>query len=151
MPKEIPVIATHVWPAQAAVHAGMKRVINAVPDNWPMAFAFVRGQYSYGADAFLPTKATVFLNGMDKNKVLNPMPKDSLVYTGHYIDHELVQGIEEDCAARRARKMQKKPMRFLFDDWRCGCAERNFCGDYPLFNTAYQGRTCCTVCQCGRL
>ena len=41
------------------------------------------------------------------------MPKDSLVYTGHYIDHELVQGIEEDCAARRARKMQKKPMRFL--------------------------------------
>ena len=34
------------------------------------------------------------------------MPKDSLVYTGHYIDHELVQGIEEDCAARRARKMQ---------------------------------------------
>ena len=51
--------------------------------------------------------------GIDKNKVLNPMPKDSLVYTGHYIDHELVQGIEEDCAARRARKMQKKPMRFL--------------------------------------
>ena len=50
VPKEIPVIATHVWPAQAAVHAGMKRVINAVPDNWPMAF--VRGQYSYGADAF---------------------------------------------------------------------------------------------------
>ena len=29
VPKEIPVIATHVWPAQAAVHAGMKRVINA--------------------------------------------------------------------------------------------------------------------------
>ena len=37
IPKEIPVIGTHVWPAQAALHAGMKHVVNAIPDNWPMA------------------------------------------------------------------------------------------------------------------
>ena len=36
VPKEIPVIGTHVWPAQAAIHAGMKHVVNAIPDNWPM-------------------------------------------------------------------------------------------------------------------
>lgn len=34
VPKDIPVIGTHVWPAQAAVHAGMKYVVNAIPDNW---------------------------------------------------------------------------------------------------------------------
>lgn len=33
VPKEIPVVATHVWPAQAAIHAGMKYVVNAIPDN----------------------------------------------------------------------------------------------------------------------
>ena len=34
IPKDIPIVATHVWPAQAAVHAGMKYVVNAIPDNW---------------------------------------------------------------------------------------------------------------------
>ena len=33
IPKDIPVIGTHVWPAQAAIHAGMKYVVNAIPDN----------------------------------------------------------------------------------------------------------------------
>ncbi len=37
IPKELPVIGTHVWPAQAALHAGMQYVVNAIPDNWPMA------------------------------------------------------------------------------------------------------------------
>ena len=43
IPKEIPVIGTHVWPAQAAVHAGMKYVVNAIPDNWPMALHLAEG------------------------------------------------------------------------------------------------------------
>ena len=29
---------------------------------------------------------------MNGKKVLNPMPSESLIYTGHYIDHELVAG-----------------------------------------------------------
>ena len=41
------------------------------------------------------------------------MPKESLVYTGHYIDHELVSNIEADCAARIERQKSNKPMRFL--------------------------------------
>ena len=53
------------------------------------------------------------VTGMDGNKVLNEMPADSLVYTGHYIDHELVANIEADCNARIARKQNGKPMRFL--------------------------------------
>ena len=43
LPKDIPYIATHAWPAQAAVHAGFKRVINCIPDNWPMALHLSEG------------------------------------------------------------------------------------------------------------
>ena len=94
IPKDIPLVATHVWPAQAAIHAGMKHVINAIPDNWPMALHFAEGsihtvqtQYAY--------QGYRILNGMQKDNVLKPMPAHSLVYTGHYIDHELVSNIEQ--------------------------------------------------------
>ena len=36
-----------------------------------------------------------------------------IVYTGHYIDYELVENIEKDCEARVARREMRKPMRFL--------------------------------------
>ncbi len=112
VPKEIPVIGTHVWPAQAAVHAGMKYVVNAIPDNWPMAL-----HLSEGSVHTVQTRQSYMgyriLNGMRGKDVLSPMPADSLVYTGHYIDHELVANIEADCAARLERKKSGKPMRFL--------------------------------------
>ncbi len=112
VPKDIPVIGTHVWPAQAALHAGMKYVVNAVPDNWPMALHFSEGavhtvQTHY---AYLGYRT---MNGMAGDKVLKPMPADSLVYTGHYIDDELVKNIKQDNKRRLARKAEGKPMRFL--------------------------------------
>ncbi|MDD5937090.1 MAG: hypothetical protein PUC65_16245 [Clostridiales bacterium] len=112
VPKEIPLVATHVWPAQAALHAGMKHVVNAIPDNWPMALHLAEGSVHT-----IQTHSSYFgyrvLNGMEKDKVLNPMNGDDIVYTGHYIDHELVSNIESDCAARIARVKDGKPMRFL--------------------------------------
>ena len=112
IPKDIPVVATHVWPAQAAIHAGMKNVVNAIPDNWPMAL-----HLSEGAIHTIQCKNAYMgyriLNGMNKDAVLKPMPKDALLYTGHYIDHELVSNIEKDCAARLKRKEKAEPMRFL--------------------------------------
>ena len=33
IPKDIPYIATHVWPSQGAIHAGMTHVVNAIPDD----------------------------------------------------------------------------------------------------------------------
>ena len=112
VPKDIPVVGTHVWPAQAALHAGMKYVVNAIPDNWPMALHFAEGAVHavQCRDAYMGYR---ILNGMNKEKVCKPMPEESLVYTGHYIDHELVAGIEADCEARKARKASGKPMRFL--------------------------------------
>jgi len=112
VPKEIPVVATHVWPAQAAVHAGMKSVVNAIPDNWPMALHLSEGSV-HTIQTHYAYQGYRILNGMQKNEVLKPMPEDALVYTGHYIDHELVSNIETDCAARKKRMEEKRPMRFL--------------------------------------
>ena len=112
VPKDIPVIATHVWPAQAAVHAGMHCVVNAIPDNWPMALHLAEGSL-HTIQTHQAYQGYRILNGMQKNDVLQPMPADSLVYTGHYIDHEMTANIERDCAARTARKTEGKPVRFL--------------------------------------
>jgi len=112
VPKEIPVIGTHVWPAQAALHAGMKYVVNAIPDNWPMALHLAEGAV-HTVQTHYAYQGYRILNGMRGNEVLKPMPAESLVYTGHYIDDELVRNIEADCKARMARKNDGKPMRFL--------------------------------------
>ena len=112
IPKDIPVIGTHVWPAQSAIHAGMKHVVNAIPDNWPMALHLSEGSVHtiQCKNAYMGYR---ILNGMNKKQVCNPMPQDSLIYTGHYIDHELVENIEADCQRRLDRKAKNKPMRFL--------------------------------------
>ena len=112
VPKDIPVVGTHVWPAQAAIHAGMKHVVNAIPDNWPMALHFAEGAV-HTIQCKNAYQGYRIANGMNKKAVCNPMPEESLVYTGHYIDHELVSNIEADCAARIKRKEEGKPMRFL--------------------------------------
>ena len=112
IPKDIPVVGTHVWPAQAAIHAGMKYVVNAIPDNWPMALHLSEGS-GHTIQCRNAYQGYMILNGMQKNKVNKPMPNVSLVYTGHYIDHELVSNIEADCDRRMARKANGKPTRFL--------------------------------------
>ena len=112
VPKDIPVVATHVWPAQAAIHAGMKNVVNAIPDNWPMALHFAEGSI-HTVQTHYAYQGYRICNGMDGDKVLNPMPSESLKYVGHYIDHELVSNIEQDCARRLKRKAEGKPIRFL--------------------------------------
>ena len=112
VPKDIPVIGTHVWPAQAALHAGMRYVVNAIPDNWPMALHLAEG-----AVHTIQTRQSYqgyrILNGMQGKDVLKAVPAGALVYTGHYIDHELVANIEADCEKRLRRKSEGAPMRFL--------------------------------------
>ena len=109
VPKDIPLVATHVWPAQAAVHAGMKHVVNAIPDNWPMALHLAEGSLHtvQTRSAYLGYRT---LNGMQGDEVLKPMPGDSIRYVGHYIDHELVAAIEEDCDRRIERRKKKAPI-----------------------------------------
>ena len=52
------------------------------------------------------------LNGMAKT-ALKPMPDADLYDVGHYIDHELVEGVEHDCGKRLERLENGKPVRFL--------------------------------------
>ena len=112
VPKDLPVIGTHVWPAQAALHAGMKYVVNAIPDNWPMALHLAEGAV-HTIQTHESWMGYRILNGMRGSEVLKPMPAESLVYTGHYIDHELAANIDRDCGARLSRKEKGEPMRFL--------------------------------------
>ncbi len=112
LPKDLPYVATHVWPAQAAIHAGFTRVVNAIPDNWPMALHLAEGAthtiQTYSA--WLGYKA---LRGMDKSRSLKPMPAGDMVYTGHYVDHELVTNLEADTAYRVDRVRNGKAKRYL--------------------------------------
>ena len=112
LPKDVPFLATHAWPAQAANHAGFERVVNVIPDNWPMALHLAEGSIHtvQTPSSFLGYK---MLRGMDKKRILKPMPEGSVVYTGHYIDHELVENIEADCAARLERLRWGAPRRYL--------------------------------------
>lgn len=112
IPKDIPFIATHVWPSQAAIHSGMKNVINVIPDNWPMALHLSEGAIHtvQTPSSFLGYKT---LKNMDGKKILNPIPDGEIINVGHYIDHELVVNLEEDSKKRLDRIENNKTKRFL--------------------------------------
>ena len=111
LPKDVPYVGTHVWPSQGAVHAGLTHVVNAIPDNWPMGLHLAEGSIHTVQTpfAYLGYKK---LNGMAKT-ALKPMPDGDLFDVGHYIDHELVEGVEHDCEKRMERLDSGKPVRFL--------------------------------------
>lgn len=112
LPKQMPFIATHTWPAQAAIHAGMDNVINIVPDNWPMALHLAEG-----AKHLVQTPSSYFgyrmLKGMDGDKALHPMPAKDIHYVGHFIDHELLADLHADCEKRIQRANSDQAMRVL--------------------------------------
>lgn len=112
IPKDMPFVATHVWPAQAAVHAGMKHVVNVIPDNWPMALHLAEGSIHtvQTPSSFLGYKT---LKGMDGKKILDPIPSDQLFDVGHYIDHELVVNLKTDCFKRLERIQNNRAKRVL--------------------------------------
>ncbi len=125
LPKDKPYIATHVWPAQAAIHAGFTKVVNAIPDNWPMALHLAEGSTHtiQTHSAWLGYKA---LRGMDKARTLKPMPEGDIVYTGHYIDHELVANLEEDTNCRIDRVKNGKAIRYLLTIGGAGAQQKLF-------------------------
>ncbi len=109
--KDITFVATHAWPAQAAVHAGFSNVVNMIPDNWPLGLHLAEG-----AKHTIQTQSSYYgykiLRGMAKN-INYSIPKDELFYTGHYVDHEIVKNIEQDCKKRLDRYKKNKSKRLL--------------------------------------
>ena len=148
LPKDIPFVAAHAWPAQAAVHAGLTNVVNAIPDNWPMAL-----HLSEGAVHTVQTQSSYMgykvLRGMDKKRLLKSMPEGSVKYTGHYIDHEIVSNIEADCAARISRAKEGKPMRFLFTIGGAGAQGEFFAAIIKTLLPFVSKNKACIYINCG--
>ena len=111
IPKDTPYIATHVWPSQGAIHANMTHVVNAIPDNWPMALHLSEGAMHTVQTpfAYLGYK---MLNGFAK-KPLQGIPEDKLKMVGCFVDHELLVDLENDNKRRIARCQNNKPLRIL--------------------------------------
>jgi hypothetical protein len=113
LPSEIPTLTSHMWNCMGAVSAGMTNVVDMMFDNWPMAF-----QLTEGAKHAVQSPSGYYgfraMRGFDeKNRILNPTPSDAIHFTGHHVDHELVENIEADCAARLSRMGNNEPRRLL--------------------------------------
>ena len=125
LPKDVPYVGTHVWPAQAAIHAGLTHVVNAIPDNWPMAL-----HLSEGAIHTVQTNSSYIgyrmLRGMDPKRQLKQMPEGSLYEVGRYIDDEFVRNLQADNEARLTRAKNGAPRRFLLTIGGAGAQQELF-------------------------
>jgi hypothetical protein len=113
LPSNMPFLGTHVWPAQGAVHAGMKNVVNIIPDNWPMGLHLAEGSLHLvqSQSAYMGYR---MLREMDRSqKTLNPIPASDIEFAGHFVDHEIVANVEADCEKRLQRMRSGKPRRIL--------------------------------------
>lgn len=124
--KNIPFIGTHAWPSQAAVHAGMKNVINMIPDNWPMALHLAEGSLHtiQCPSSYIGYRMLREFNGTDT--ALKMMPEGHLAMVGHYIDHEIVSNIEKDCDARKKRTTSGACKRLLLSVGGAGAQKNIF-------------------------
>jgi len=113
LPSDMPVLTAHMWNCMGAVAGGMTNVVDMMFDNWPMAFQLTEGA-KHGVQSPSGYFGFRTMRGFDNTgKVMNPMPSDAIHYTGHHVDHELVENIEVDCKARLRRMHNNEPRRFL--------------------------------------
>ncbi len=113
LPKDMPFLSTHGWPSQAAVHAGQKRVVNAILDNWPMALHLAEGALHtvQSPSSYLGYRLLREMNG---GRVARPMPAADIAMAGNYVDHDIASNLEADTAARVSRLDRGAPRRVLF-------------------------------------
>lgn len=113
LPSEMPVLTAHMWNCMGAVAGGMTNVVDMMFDNWPMSFQLTEGA-KHGVQSPSGYYGFRAMRGFDESGViLKPTPPDALYYTGHHVDHELVENIEVDCEARLRRMKAGEPRRFL--------------------------------------
>ncbi len=126
LPKDIGYIATHPWTARAAVHAGIETVITAIPDNLPMSFHLAPGSIHTVQTPSAYFGYRSLRNMGEPGRMLEPMPDEVIRYAGHYVDHEIVSGIEEDCSLRFKRVRENLPRRLLLTIGGAGAQEKKF-------------------------
>ncbi len=113
LPSDIPMLTSHMWNCMGAIAGGMTNVVDMMFDNWPMAF-----QLTEGAKHAVQSPSGYYgfraMRGFDdQSRRMKPVPADALYYTGHHVDHELVENIEKDCADRISRMKKKEPRRLM--------------------------------------
>jgi hypothetical protein len=113
LPSDMPMLTSHMWTCMGAVAGGMTNVVDMVFDNWPMAFQLTEGA-RHGIQSPSGYYGFRTMRGFDdRGKIMRPAPEDAVQYTGAHIDHELVENIEADCAARIRRMKNREPRRLL--------------------------------------
>lgn len=113
LPKEIPVVAAHPWVGWSAVLCGMKKVVSMIPDNLPLAFWLVEGSIHtvQSPSAYMGYRTLIH---MEKGApILNCIPQDEIVQTGHYVDYEILDSIKSDCEMRLEREKNHEARRLL--------------------------------------
>jgi hypothetical protein len=113
MPSDQPILTAHMWNCMGAVAGGMTNVVDMMFDNWPMAFQLTEGA-THAVQSPSGYYGFRIMNGFDEqDRILKPTPADAIEYVGHHVDHELVENIEVDCAARIRRMENGEPRRFV--------------------------------------
>ena len=126
LPKDIPFLSTHPWTGHAAIRAGMTDVITLIPDNYPIAFHLVEGSTHVvqTPSAYMGYRTLRNMGG--EEELLHALPKDDIRFVGHYVDHEIVSAVEEDCEYRLRRLRDGETRRFLLTMGGAGAQARRF-------------------------
>jgi len=114
IPKDMPFFSTHPWTGHAAVNAGMTDVVTIIPDNYPIAFHIVEGSLHLvqSPSAYMGYR-TFHSMGTPNMQLDHSMPGNDIRMVGHYIDHEIVAGIDIDNERRLKRIRSGETRRFL--------------------------------------
>ncbi|HSV55926.1 MAG TPA: hypothetical protein VLH39_02320, partial [Magnetospirillaceae bacterium] len=126
LPLDIPFLSTHPWTGHAAVLAGMEDVVTLIPDNYPLAFHLVEGSvHAVQTPSAYMGYRTLRDMGGDK-ELVHPLPRDHIRHVGHYVDHEIVSSVDEDCSHRLRRLRDREVRRFLLTMGGAGAQARRF-------------------------
>jgi len=126
IPKDMPFFSTHPWTGHAAVGAGCSNVVTIIPDNFPIAFHVVEGSVHavQSPSAYMGYRTFHSMEaGLPITRAMDP---EAIRMVGHYVDHEIVTGIEADCDARLRRIRDGKTRRFLLTMGGAGAQVRRF-------------------------
>lgn len=126
IPKDMPFLSTHPWTGHAAVRAGLSDVVTVIPDNYPIAFHLVEGSAHVVQTPSAYMGYRTLRNMGDGRELEHALPRDDIRYVGHYVDHEIVSGVEEDCDARLKRLRDRQTRRFLLTMGGAGAQAQRF-------------------------
>jgi len=126
IPRDLPFFSTHPWTGHAAVGAGMTDVVTIIPDNFPLAFHVVEGSLHVVQSPSTYMGYRTFHSMGDGLYLDHTMPPNDIRMVGHYIDHEIVAGLEGDCDARLKRIKDGETRRFLLTMGGAGAQVRRF-------------------------